>query len=457
MSLQSTNTPLVHCESAGTVSYDTTALSLLSNTLADHYIIIDTLGSGAFASVYRACDRVSGCTVALKTYDLKNERSADIKKSIECEILASRSVLHDNVVRLHEVVLHDTLIILVLEYVKGVTLREHLNRSLPNSTKRVAESLGILIQLCCGLEAIHAAGVLHRDLKPENILLSSTGLAKITDFGLATWTKDNLREELLGSTQHGARPSAPSALTCDARGIGTMTYMSPEQIKFGTYSAGADIYSLGVLAYELMTGTNPFSHLEGADILSAKTGLRVPALDSVPDCPPPLAELILRCLASTPSSRPRSVREIKLECLKIRDQFFSKTEKVRLPAVSTQSVSTPSDTTRRQISDCPMPPISEWACKTLPGPAPSILSPLLAYLFLLLLVVAPAVVYPRFWVQLAHYILTPNEDQEKSPHRFFGPRESRTEIIASLRHAKEFAKRPAGEPKKQSWLEMIGL
>jgi serine/threonine protein kinase len=242
--------------------------------------------------VYKARDRELDDLVALKM--LKKELLGDPGnlERLKAEIKLARRITHPNVLRTHDFGEIDGLPYISMEYVRGVTLRYLLDQ-----THRLPYSAGLRLakQLCAGLGAAHAQGVMHRDIKPENLILEPTGNAKLMDFGIARPIK---RMEP-GQTQEGFI-------------VGTPLYLSPEQLQGQEVDARADIYSTGVVLYEIFTGELPFTAPNAVEIMLKH--LREPAPSPRmhwPEIPPKLEAAILRCLEKDPEARYRTVEDLQ--------------------------------------------------------------------------------------------------------------------------------------------------
>src|SRR5512139_2114931 len=199
----------------------------------DRYRIVERLGRGATGEVYRADDLKLGQPVALKFLPPHLAEDPDARARIRNEVRVARQVSHPNVCRVYDIAEADGYVFISMEYVDGEDLRSVLRRLGRPSREKVAE---IARQLCAGLAAAHESGVLHRDLKPANIMIDGRGRVRIADFGLASF-----QQELP-----------------DGAVAGTPAYMAPELFAGAPASTRADIYALGVVLYELVTGRSPF-------------------------------------------------------------------------------------------------------------------------------------------------------------------------------------------------------
>jgi serine/threonine-protein kinase len=260
---------------------------LTGQLIAERYLIKAFVASGGMASVYRAEDTVLERVVALKIIHphLATDRSFVEKFRREAKMAASLS--HPNLVNVFDQGTDNQAIFLVMEYVPGINLRDALNDFGSLSPKRALE---ILEPLTAGLAAAHAAGILHRDLKPENVFLSDNGTVKLGDFGLA--------REISSHTQTGSL-------------VGTAAYLSPELVLRGQADARSDVYSLGVMAFEMLTGKQPYDGDQAVQIAYQHANSNIPAPSSLnPEVPELLDEIVLWATARNPSDRPASATEL---------------------------------------------------------------------------------------------------------------------------------------------------
>ncbi|RKH51792.1 hypothetical protein D7Y23_09030 [Corallococcus sp. AB050B] len=248
------------------------------------YVIVDHAGSGAMGDVYRARDGRLGRDVALKVLPARFARDPERLARFRQEARAAGALSHPHLLTLFDVGTHEDVPYLVTEWLEGVTLRARLMRGpLPPE-----QALRLGIQLAQGLAAAHARGVIHRDLKPANIFLCANGSARILDFGLARLTE---RIEDAALTQSGAV-------------VGTAGYMAPEQIRGQGVDARADVFSLGAVLHEAVSGRAPFDGDSPVERMSA-------ALRDAPSVlPGELGTVIARCLAKAPEDRFQSAQDL---------------------------------------------------------------------------------------------------------------------------------------------------
>jgi serine/threonine protein kinase len=203
--------------------------------IISHYKILEKLGEGGMGVVYKAEDTKLKRTVALKFLPPHISESGEEKERFIHEAQSASALNHPNIATIHEIDEFDGQMFIVMEYVEGRTLKQVIEKE-ALSIKRV---LDIGIQLCEGLAMAHEKGIVHRDIKSDNIMLTPRGQVKIMDFGLA---------KLKGATK----------LTKTRSTLGTLAYMSPEQAQGEEVDSRSDIFSFGVVLYELLTGTLPF-------------------------------------------------------------------------------------------------------------------------------------------------------------------------------------------------------
>lgn len=251
--------------------------------LGERYRIVGLLGRGGMGEVYRADDLELGQSVALKLLPEKLAADPTALGRLRSEVRTARQIAHPNVCRVYDIGQADGHVFLSMEYVDGDDLSHVLRRLGPPSKEKAVE---IARQLCAGLAAAHESGVLHRDLKPANVMLDGRGKVRITDFGLA-----GLAEELEANPEKA----------------GTPAYMAPEQLESGQVSVRSDVYSLGLLLYELFTGKQAFVGETLEELRRSRSSGSVPSMQSQNESIDPAIErAIMRCLETDPANRPPS-------------------------------------------------------------------------------------------------------------------------------------------------------
>ena len=257
--------------------------NLSGQLIANRYQVLSLVASGGMASVYLANDQVLERKVALKVIHphLSQDKSFVDKFQREAKMAAQLS--HPNLVNVFDQGADDEVIFLVMEYVPGITLRDAMNDF---GALDANKALEIIEPLTEALAAAHSAGILHRDLKPENVFLSDAGKVKLGDFGLA--------REISEHTQTGSV-------------VGTVAYLSPELVLRGQADARSDIYSLGVMIFEMITGRQPYQGEQAVQVAYQHANENIPAPSSVnPSIPELLDEIVLWSTARNPSHRPAS-------------------------------------------------------------------------------------------------------------------------------------------------------
>ena len=255
--------------------------------LADRYRVVALLGRGGMGEVYRADDLTLGQPVAMKFLPEEAANNPALLERFRGEVRIARKVSHPNVCRVYDVGEVEGQTYLTMEYVDGEDLASLLRRigRLPND-----KAVDIASQLCAGLAAAHAKGVLHRDLKPANIMLDGRGQAVITDFGLAAFTNQAQGAEIRS---------------------GTPAYMSPEQLAGKEVTEKSDIYALGLVLYELFTGKRAFSAENLAELTRSRAAGDMSRPSShVKDLDPLVERVILRCLEPEPANRPANALSV---------------------------------------------------------------------------------------------------------------------------------------------------
>ncbi len=274
---------------------------------SERYLIERTLGRGGMATVYLARDRALERDVALKVLAEHFRADEALRHRFLREARVVAKLLHPNVVRIYDVGEDERGPFIVMEYVEGETLADELHRRgrLPAS-----EVVSIGLQLCSALEAAHSERLVHRDLKPQNVLRGEGGQVKLVDFGIA---------RSLTGTSHTELGTV----------LGTAAYLAPEQARGEPVTAAADIYSLGVVLYELLTSRTPFGGKSLSEVvLNREQGTIEPPSALVPDVPPRLEAVVMHCLALRPEDRPDSAAAVA------RELAASRGDSVRDPATA---------------------------------------------------------------------------------------------------------------------------
>jgi hypothetical protein len=277
-------------------------MALASGTRLGPYEIAERLGAGGMGEVYRARDPRLSREVAIKLISTDGATSPDRLRRFETEARAAAQLTHPNVVTVFDVGTHEGHPYLVLELLDGETLRETLHSGIPPLRQAVSWAL----EVSRGLAAAHERGIVHRDLKPENVFLTGDGRVKILDFGLA-----KLREPLVSDEADRESPTATRDTAPGVR-LGTVGYMAPEQVKGQTPDPRTDVFALGAVLYEMVSGRRAFGGDTAPEVLAAILRDEPPALESLRHAVPASVETVVRrCLAKRPADRFSSARAVE--------------------------------------------------------------------------------------------------------------------------------------------------
>ena len=288
-----------------------------------HYRVLEVLGGGGMGMLYKAEDLKLGRQVALKFLPEEMAWDTLALQRFEREARTASSLDHPNICTIYEVEEHAGQPFIVMQLLQGQTLRDRLAALAAQHNKLpLNELLGIAVQICDGLEAAHAKGIVHRDIKPANIFLTTAGQVKILDFGLAKLVStthedgsDGLELELDGTAAQPARSVLPDAtLTRLGVAMGTAGYMSPEQVRGEKLDSRTDIFSFGLVLYEMATGQRAFTGETAAIVHNAiLNDASVPATQLNPEIPRELGAIIDKALEKDREQRYQTVVELRSE------------------------------------------------------------------------------------------------------------------------------------------------
>ena len=276
-----------------------------------NYEVMDQLGKGGMGEVYLALDLRLGRRVALKLLPSAYTNDADHVRRLEQEARAASALNHPNIVTIHEIGDADSLHFMATEFVEGVTLRQRM----ANTQLNLREIVDVSLQVASALRAAHEAGIVHRDIKPENVMLRSDGVVKVLDFGLAKLTEN---EESPAST---LSPRHPVSLSVTSPGVimGTVMYMSPEQARGGSVDARTDVWSLGVILYEMVSGNAPFTGETHREVIASILENDFPPLG--PDIPREVKQIIARALTKDPAARYENATELANDLKSLKEEL----------------------------------------------------------------------------------------------------------------------------------------
>ncbi len=294
-------------------------MPIASGTKLGPYEIQSPLGSGGMGEVYRARDTRLDRTVAVKVLNAQLVANSDLRARFEREAKIISQLQHPNICVLHDVGNEGPIDYLVMEYLQGESLAERLAKG-PLPPDQV---LSIAIEVADALEKAHRAGVVHRDLKPGNVMLTKSG-AKLLDFGLAkplgatvaSGTGSGSAASVFAAALTNTMPAPSPASPLSAAGsmIGTVQYMSPEQIQGVEADARSDIFSFGVMLFEMVTGKRTFEGKTQASIVGQILAVDPPSVSTLrPQTPPGLARVIRLCLDKDPDERIQTAHDLKLQ------------------------------------------------------------------------------------------------------------------------------------------------
>ncbi|MFD1429936.1 Stk1 family PASTA domain-containing Ser/Thr kinase [Lacticaseibacillus mingshuiensis] len=252
------------------------------NILNERYQLLKTLGEGGMANVYLAHDLILDRDVAVKVLRLDLQNDPDTIRRFQREAMATSELVHPNIVSIYDVGESHGQQYLVMEYVHGTDLKKYIVEHFPIPYQRVID---IMAQILSGVQLAHDHNIIHRDLKPQNILIDEDGNAKITDFGIAVALSDN-------------------SMTQTNSLLGSVHYLSPEQARGGMPTKQSDIYALGIILFEMLTGTVPFEGDSAVSIALKHFQEDMPAVrDFDPRIPQALENVVLKATAKEPADR----------------------------------------------------------------------------------------------------------------------------------------------------------
>ncbi|MDV2685380.1 Stk1 family PASTA domain-containing Ser/Thr kinase [Alkalihalophilus lindianensis] len=263
---------------------------MIGNRIAGRYQILETIGGGGMANVYKALDVILDRHVAVKVLQPQFSEDEQFIKRFRREAQAATSLNHPNVVNIFDVGEEGNTYYIVMEYVEGLTLKELIQQQ---STLQVDQVLDLLKQMMAAIAHAHANQIIHRDIKPHNILVSRDGVAKVTDFGIA-------------------RAISSATITHTNSVMGSVHYLSPEQARGGHITYRSDIYSLGIVLFEMVTGTLPFKGDTAVSIAIKHLQNEVPSAKAlVPDLPQSIENVIRKATIKDPQKRYPSIHEME--------------------------------------------------------------------------------------------------------------------------------------------------
>ncbi|MEA5136945.1 MAG: Stk1 family PASTA domain-containing Ser/Thr kinase [Candidatus Fimivivens sp.] len=263
--------------------------NFIGKKIEGRYQISELIGVGGMANVYKATDLSDGKTVAVKVLREEFYENEELLRRFKNESKAIAMLSHPNIIEVYDVCFAHNMRCIVMEYIDGITLKEYMEEQRPLAWK---ETVHFILQILKALSHAHSKGIVHRDIKPQNVMLLSDARIKITDFGIARFAR---------SESH----------TITDRAIGSVHYISPEQARGDHTDQRADIYSIGVMLYEMLTGQVPFDADSPVSVALKQIELEAPLPRSInPDIPTGLEEITLRAMEKEPDRRYQSADDM---------------------------------------------------------------------------------------------------------------------------------------------------
>jgi Tol biopolymer transport system component/serine/threonine protein kinase len=288
-----------------------------------HYQVLSLIGRGGMGEVFLAQDASLGRKVALKLLRADFTGDEGRLRRFRQEARAASALNHPNILTIHEIGQDDTLHFMATEYVEGETLRQHISRA----PMTLGQALDVAVQVASALSAAHQAGIIHRDIKPENVMLRADGYVKVLDFGLA-----KLAEPKLKGTAAPSLPETEPGLV-----MGTVSYMSPEQARGLAVDPRTDIWSLGVMIYEMAAGRLPFEGETASDVMALVLQKEpLPLAHFSPEVPGELERIVRKALRKDKEERYQTIKDLLIDLRTLRKELELEAEMERSlpPAIS---------------------------------------------------------------------------------------------------------------------------
>jgi serine/threonine protein kinase/tetratricopeptide (TPR) repeat protein len=299
----------------------------LSGQCISHYQVLSLLGSGGMGEVYLALDTSLGRKVALKVLPEEFKQDEERVKRFDREARAASALNHPNIITIYEIGWAEERHFIVTEYVEGQTLRQQMTCG----PVEICAALEIAIQVSLALAAAHEAGIVHRDIKPENIMVRRDGLVKVLDFGLAKLLERRANAAAVAESESSAKTGIS---TLPGLVMGTPQYMSPEQVRGIEVEARSDIFSLGIVLYEMVAGSRPFTGRTPSDVMAAILERElVPLAGCAPGLPPEMDRIVRKALAKKLEERYQKVEDLLHDLKNLHYLLESKTLQQRVPCL----------------------------------------------------------------------------------------------------------------------------
>ena len=314
------------------MSQETMSETLTTNSTISHYRISKKIGAGGMGEVYSAFDTRLNRQVALKLLPTDFATDEDRVRRFEQEARATSALNHPNILTVYDIGNHEGVPYIATEFIDGQTLRQQLQ----GGALKLADALDIATQTASALAAAHEARITHRDIKPENVMLRRDGIVKVLDFGLAKLTERWAPAEVDKEAATRAKvTTAPGAV------MGTPQYMSPEQARGQKVDARADIFSLGVMLYEMLAGCPPFDGVNALDVISAILQKEPPPLKShAAEIPSELQRIVSKALRKDRDERYQTARDLLNELKDLKEELAFAAKQARAGQTERQEVVT---------------------------------------------------------------------------------------------------------------------
>src|SRR5437867_6255631 len=328
-------------DQAGTQSIEAIAAQVATDLITDHkassivgthiahYEVLSQIGRGGMGEVYLAQDNSLGRKVALKLLRSDFTGIEERLRRFQQEARAASALNHPNILTIYEIGHDGSLHFMATEYVEGETLRQHISRA----RMTLGQTLDVAVQVASALAAAHQARIIHRDIKPENIMVRTDGNLKVLDFGLAKLAQPKTIET--------AAPTLPKVETEPGVIMGTVSYMSPEQARGLAVDARTDIWSLGVMIYEMAAGRQPFEGETASDVMSLILQKEpLPLAYSWPEVPAELERIVRKALRKDKEERYQTIKDLLIDLRNLRKELELSAEMERsAPPISARAMS----------------------------------------------------------------------------------------------------------------------